>query len=155
MLVAVGAVCGCLLAGGVAWATIGSGGVIQGCYDSGGNLKVVNALPCPKGYTGLQWNQQGPAGKDGAPGVSGREIVQQSAVPRNGIAAAAAQCPTGKVTIGGGAALGGEVQDSTGTVTIFASRPHDSDWFAAATQPSGYTGTWELTTYVICATVDS
>ena len=36
---------------------IGGGGVIQGCYDSGGNVKVVAALPCPKGYTALQWNQ--------------------------------------------------------------------------------------------------
>ena len=40
----------------------GTGGVIQGCYDSRGNLTVVNALPCPKSSTALSWNQTGPAG---------------------------------------------------------------------------------------------
>jgi hypothetical protein len=54
-----------MLAGGVAWAAIGDGGVIQGCYDSGGNVKVVAALPCPRGYTPFQWNQQGPPGIPG------------------------------------------------------------------------------------------
>jgi hypothetical protein len=52
------------VAAGVAYATgsiPGANGVIQGCYDSGGNLKVVASLPCPKGYTALQWSQQGPA----------------------------------------------------------------------------------------------
>ena len=60
-----------LVAGGVAYATIGDGGVIQGCYDSGGNLKVVAAPPCPKGYTALQWNEQGPSGPAGPTGAKG------------------------------------------------------------------------------------
>jgi uncharacterized protein YjbI with pentapeptide repeats len=60
-----------LLTGGIAWAAIpGADGVILGCYDSGGNLKVVAALPCPKGYKSLPWNQEGPAGTDGARGAS-------------------------------------------------------------------------------------
>jgi microcystin-dependent protein len=60
------------VAGGVAWATIpDSSGVIQGCYDSGGNVKVVAALPCPRGYTPFQWNQQGPPGIPGATGGTG------------------------------------------------------------------------------------
>ena len=56
-------VAGGLLAvvGGVAWAAIpGAGGVIQGCYDGGGNLKVVEQLPCPKGNKPIAWNQTGP-----------------------------------------------------------------------------------------------
>jgi len=64
--------------GSIGWAAIpGAGGVIQGCYDSGGNLKVVQALPCPKGFTALQWNQQGvqglpgPKGDKGDPGAVG------------------------------------------------------------------------------------
>jgi hypothetical protein len=61
------------IAGGIAWAAIPQGGVIQGCYDSGGNLKVVAALPCPKGYTALAWNQQGPKGEQGAPGPAGKD----------------------------------------------------------------------------------
>lgn len=60
------------VAGGVAWATIpDSSGVIQGCYDSGGNVKVVAALPCPRGYTPFQWNQQGPPGIPGGTGGTG------------------------------------------------------------------------------------
>lgn len=92
MLAAVaGALAATAAAGGVAWAAIGDGGVIQGCYDKFGNLKVVSALPCPKGYTALTWNQQGakgdtgdvgptglqgpqgPAGEDGAPGAGAGE----------------------------------------------------------------------------------
>jgi microcystin-dependent protein len=69
---AVGGLVVAALAGGVAWATIpGSDGVIQGCYDSGGNVKVVPSLPCPRGYTPFQWNQQGPKGDPGAPGPKG------------------------------------------------------------------------------------
>jgi hypothetical protein len=61
-----------VLAGGVAWAAIpGPGGVIQGCYDSGGNVKVVEALPCPRNYTAFQWNQQGIQGLKGDKGDRG------------------------------------------------------------------------------------
>ena len=66
------------IAGGIAWAAIGDGGAIQGCYDSGGNLKVVSALPCPKGYTALAWNQQGPPGSQGVPGTPGTPGVDGS-----------------------------------------------------------------------------
>ena len=58
--------------GGVAYASIpDSSGVIHGCYDSGGNLKVVQALPCPKGYTPLAWSQAGPTGPPGPTGQQG------------------------------------------------------------------------------------
>src|SRR5690242_8582077 len=66
-----GAVLATVLAGGVAWAAIGDGGVIQGCYDAGGNVKVVSALPCPKGFTQFSWNQQGIQGPQGIPGPKG------------------------------------------------------------------------------------
>ena len=62
------------VAAGVAYATgsiPGANGTIQGCYDSGGNLKVVASLPCAKGYTALAWSQTGPAGKDGTNGTNG------------------------------------------------------------------------------------
>ena len=71
-----GAVVVVVTAGSVAWAAIpGPGGAIQGCYDSGGNVKVVDAVPCPKGYTPLQLNQQGPAGTPGAPGADGSDAA--------------------------------------------------------------------------------
>ena len=62
------------VAAGVAYATgaiPGSDGVIHGCYDSGGNVKVAATATCPKGYTALPWNQTGPAGATGAAGPAG------------------------------------------------------------------------------------
>ena len=68
---AAGALAASALAGGVAWAAIpDSSGVIKGCYSSGGNLKVVSELPCPKGFTSLPWNQEGAKGDRGTDGVS-------------------------------------------------------------------------------------
>src|SRR5690348_5482240 len=62
------------VAASVAWAASpGDGGVILGCYDSGGNVKVVAALPCPKGYTALQWNVQGVKGDQGIQGIQGEK----------------------------------------------------------------------------------
>jgi hypothetical protein len=64
-----------LAAGGVAYATIpDSNGTIHGCYDSGGNLRVIdtNVGPkCPRGYTSLDWNQTGPPGPQGPTGAEG------------------------------------------------------------------------------------
>jgi hypothetical protein len=69
---AAGAMTATVLAGGVALAAIpGDGGLIQGCYDSGGNVKVVAALPCPKGYASLPWNQKGEQGPPGPKGDKG------------------------------------------------------------------------------------
>ena len=36
-----------------AFAAIGDGGVVEACTDSGGNVKLVPALPCPKGFTSV------------------------------------------------------------------------------------------------------
>ena len=84
---AAGALAASALAGGVAWAAIpDSGGVIQGCYNNGGNLKVVPELPCPKGWTSLAWNQEGAKGDPGTDGVS--PTVTQ-------LGAGDANCPTG------------------------------------------------------------
>jgi Collagen triple helix repeat (20 copies)/Divergent InlB B-repeat domain len=84
-LVAGGTAAGATLAG-----PVGGDGTIHGCYDSGGNLKVIDAsASCPKTYTALNWSQtglrgatgpqgpkgdtgaQGQPGKDGAPGPAG------------------------------------------------------------------------------------
>jgi hypothetical protein len=86
---AVGVTAATALAGGIAWAAIpGDGGVIQGCYDSGGNVKVVAALPCPKGYTPLAWSQQGPKGDKGEQGDPGN------------LALAGRSCPSGSFLTG-------------------------------------------------------
>ena len=65
---------------GVAYATIPGGDeVILGCYDGGGNLKVVQSYPCPKNFTPLQWNQQGVSGNTGPTGPTGAQGVMGNA----------------------------------------------------------------------------
>jgi hypothetical protein len=64
--------------GGVAYAGIpGSQGVIYGCYDSGGNLKVIKSgQSCARGFTSLNWNQSGPQGPQGPAGATGQQGPQ-------------------------------------------------------------------------------
>lgn len=115
---ATGALAASALAGGVAWATIpDSGGVIQGCYNNGGNLKVVSELPCPKGYTSLPWNQQGPKGDPGTDGVSPAvtQLSQGDAnCPSGGAALTDASGSTAYVCNG---AAGADGQSFAGTFT--------------------------------------
>ena len=63
--VAIGIVVLAVLAGGsVALGAIpGADGVIKGCYDNSGNLKVIDsAATCNTGSTPISWNQKGPKG---------------------------------------------------------------------------------------------
>jgi hypothetical protein len=94
---------------GTAWGTgtiaaiAGSNGVIVGCYDSGGNLKIVSALPCPKGYTALQWNQQGPKGDEGERGIQGVQGPEGPEGPEGPAGPAGAGLVGSSCTIPGGA----------------------------------------------------
>jgi len=71
VVVAVGVV-----AGGIAYAAIPNGNVIQGCYAKDGQLSVIGTNPtvhggkCGRGETALDWNQAGTPGTPGTPGVS-------------------------------------------------------------------------------------
>jgi type VI secretion system secreted protein Hcp len=60
------------VAAGVAYATIpGTDGVIHGCYNKAGVLRVIDPTAggaCASGETALEWNQQGQAGPPGPPG---------------------------------------------------------------------------------------
>jgi hypothetical protein len=51
----------------------GDGNTINGCYSSGGALKVLtpSAPTCPSGYTPITWNQIGPQGPKGDTGPQG------------------------------------------------------------------------------------
>lgn len=108
----VGAAVVLVLAGSVAWAAIpGSSGVIQGCYDSGGNVKVVEALPCPRSYTPFQWNQQGAPGLPGANGTNGTNGTDGISPQVTPLPAGDVNCPSG------GAAL----TDADGTTAYICS----------------------------------
>jgi len=51
---------------------IGPDKIVHGCYDSGGNLKVISyTATCPKGWTAIEWNQQGIQGLKGDQGIPG------------------------------------------------------------------------------------
>jgi hypothetical protein len=110
--------------GGIAYAAIpDSSGVIHGCYQKNGNLRVIDSSSekgCRPSEKPLSWSQTGPrgltgstgpTGATGTSGVSGYEVVSQtkSFTVNAGIAGALALslgvtfCPTGKVVIGGGA----------------------------------------------------
>lgn len=58
---------------GLAYATIPSGGVINGCYlKTGGTLRVIDAgQSCKSNETSLNWSVQGPSGATGAAGATG------------------------------------------------------------------------------------
>jgi hypothetical protein len=148
------------------WATVGSGGVIQGCYDSGGNLKVVSALPCPKGYTPLQWNQQGPPGTNGTngtDGVSGYEIVTNTFTNTSGTGAhgvGSVFCPAGKKALGGGAIITqeipnvGDAEDLDGAVDGSFPSTGGTTWTVHYnySNPNGFV--IDVKVYATCATVN-
>lgn len=74
--IAVGVVVGAAVAGGSAYAITrdipGPDGMIHGCYDATGDLKVIDSgTTCVRGVNALNWNQQGPAGPQGAKGDAG------------------------------------------------------------------------------------
>src|SRR5262245_31945593 len=61
------------LAAGLAYAGIPDDqGVIHGCYNASGQLRVVDAPgeACGAGQTSINWSQTGPTGPEGPPGPS-------------------------------------------------------------------------------------
>jgi hypothetical protein len=65
--------------GGFAWASIPDpGGVIHGCYDNKGALRVIDntSSTCKNGETPLEWSEQGPSGTTGPKGPSGDTGLQ-------------------------------------------------------------------------------
>lgn len=77
VVAALGAVgAGVALAVGVTLPFSGDGNTIDGCYSSGGALKVLTPTQpaCPNGYAPIHWNVTGPlgpAGPAGPPGPAG------------------------------------------------------------------------------------
>lgn len=69
------AVLGLVIAGGVAYAAIPGGtGVISGCFNNvHGGLRMIDTEAgdtCKNNETAISWNQQGPPGPQGPPGVT-------------------------------------------------------------------------------------
>jgi hypothetical protein len=91
---------GIAIAAGVTLPFSGDGNTINGCYSSGGALKVLtpSAPSCPNGSTPIHWNQtgpQGPQGPKGDPGASGPAGATGPAGPPGSSGAPGAAGPAG------------------------------------------------------------
>src|SRR5215211_2056620 len=150
--------------GGVAYAGIpASNGVISACKDNKGALRLIDAeagQSCNANQQLLTWNQQGPPGPAA---TSGREIVGGESLQSNGatLKNATAYCPSGKVPLGGGAALYAVAADGSATladgIALQSSGPiHElngvTGWFALArvVNPTTASPAWKLTVTAIC-----
>ncbi|HVL94960.1 MAG TPA: hypothetical protein VM266_03795 [Solirubrobacteraceae bacterium] len=122
----------------------------------------------PAGDTGPQGpagerGPQGPAGERGpagADGVSGY-VTRSGTSPMDSSSdkSVAMTCPAGTKVIGGGAGIAMDpptTTDVTGVPSITTSQPDGANagWSAYAQEPTNlYTGNWQLSVKVICATV--
>ena len=149
--------------GGAAYAAVpGSDGTISACADANGRLRVIDAeagASCKTSEKTLAWNQQGPHGPQGSPGISGYEVAQGlSANDSSSPKQAFAQCPAGKRPIGGGARafyLTSSGEFSVAELAISGSNPAGpSLWVATAHEVIPTTTPWLLRAYTICATIN-
>lgn len=122
--------------GGTAFGAVSSSipdgsGVIHGCYDSGGNLKVIDTTvtsTCPKGYSSVNWNQTGPAGAAGPAGPAGPtgstgpQGPQGAKGPQGDTGPAGPQGPTGAPGAAGSQGPAGPA-GSPGTGATVAAEP--------------------------------
>jgi hypothetical protein len=101
----------------------------------------------PQGEPGAP-GPQGLKGEPGAPAVAGYEIVESISPANSDNKFRVAQCPPGKVAVGGGAFLQG---DFTGHVALDHSDPFGkTGWEAQASEIVQIGETWALGVKVIC-----
>jgi hypothetical protein len=165
-----------VLAVGFAYATVtDSGGVVHGCAKTpNGQLRIVaSASDCAPSETSVDWNQVGPTGPAGSPGISGYQRLlvayfaggQQfdSVSPKS----LTVRCPAGKQILGGGASIMGPPgsSDVDGHVMLMTSSPAfpviidgvpTDVWTARAAEiAGGFDGDWGFSAWAICGIVDS
>jgi hypothetical protein len=172
----VGAVVAASMAGTAYAAIPGGDGAIHGCYTkSGGTLRVIDAsvTKCKSTETSLNWSQQGvpgPKGDPGEPGARGPQGEQgQPGVP-GGLAGRVrvfaqsdessvftrtqiANCPSGKVPVGGGARVD-RINASFTTVPEVAvgrSEPTDTGWAVEAHEVVPTDLPWIVMAFAVCA----
>jgi hypothetical protein len=88
---------GIAVAAGVTLPFSGDGNTINGCYSSGGALKVLTptAPACPAGFTPITWNQTGPQGPQGPKGDTGPQGPAGIQGPQGDTGAAGPAGPAG------------------------------------------------------------
>jgi hypothetical protein len=160
-LAVLGAAVAVAAASGIAYAAIpGSDGVIHGCVNPSGGVRLIDpgaGGSCSAGETSLNWNlagakgatgtqgPPGPAGDAGTAGSSGLERdVQQFNTDQNGDGTGEVDCSSGKRVLNGGFE-----PSSTQPLHAIASKPNDdgTGWIVTMT---GGVGSFVVT--AICAT---
>lgn len=161
----------------ITWSQTGPQGA-QGVPGPAGEQGVpgpagAQGVPGPIGPQGVQGEPgavgpigpAGPAGPQGVPGasgISGYEIVSiNSAFDSSATKLLSADCPAGKVALGGGADIFPSLADpnhDTAPVVLRASGPSigngvQAGWFAQSSEISAYTFAWHMSVYAICANV--
>jgi hypothetical protein len=108
----------------------------------------------PAGPAGPQ-GATGPTGPAGPSGLAGYEIVTTS-VPANGTALVTgnANCPSGKIVLGGGVGVFGTINNLTADGTgphVFQSGPTgQTGWSGGAISSQAYAGQFGMSVYAIC-----
>ncbi len=104
--------------------------------------------PGPEGTAG----PQGPQGPPGAPGsvVSGRIVVRaQSALDSIEVKYARADCPAGKVLVGGGSSFDNGPPTEI-RITVSVPELASQSWLAGAIEDAPTTSLWSISAYAIC-----
>jgi hypothetical protein len=161
---------GAAVAAGVTLPFSGDGNTINGCYSSGGALKVLTPTQstCPDGYTPIHWSVTGPQGPIGPQGPAGPQGTEGPAGPQGpaglsgwgtrtttltladqGSVQTLVGCPPGEKVLGGGVTTGNptvgvDIGNSGPIVNAFG-----SGWEAIVTNTSGFTT--DITVSAICA----
>lgn len=118
-------------------------------------------VPGPAGVQGIP-GAQGLPGPQGAPGLSGYELVSaETAFDSSATKILSADCPAGKLPLGGGAEIFPSASDpnrDTAPVVLRTSAPLPANsgpegWFAQSSEVAPYTFAWNMRVYAICANV--
>jgi hypothetical protein len=138
-----------LAAGGFAFAANpGDDGVIRGCLKTGSKvIRVPDSAKCRKTEKKLAWNQTGPKGDEGSPGMSGYQIVDGDPGAPSGpnfTAGSTATCPKGKKAVGGGFNASG---NASGVRPVHSKPFGENQWIV---QTASDAGDYELTAYAVC-----
>jgi hypothetical protein len=163
-------------------ADIPDAGVIHGCYGKPGTqykgqLRVRDTSrgeQCRFYENPLDWNAagvtgatgptgptgpMGPTGPTGPAGVSGYQVVDAFVVGTAQLVVGEAYCPNGKVPVGGGANIGGLINDTNNGQDGLGPHLFKSDidtfgngWVAGAIGATSYAKQFDLAIHVICET---
>jgi hypothetical protein len=175
----VGALIGAVVASaaGVAYAAIpDGGGIVHACFQNVTSankpvklLDTAKATTCPSGWKQVTWNQKGQPGAPGAPGtpgapgVSGYQVITAAVHGAGGSGISAeADCPAGKVPLGGGWTASAPttyvtLQDAPVYVRDGSNAVVGGGWTAELYQTNGgnvFGSVFVLTVYVNCATAN-